>query len=139
MQFAEETKILTCILCPFGCQLEVAFKVDVPKPEIVEVNGNRCKRGQAYAVLEATDPRRMVTSFVCVPGSLEPLSVKTAAPVPKSQVKDILAAIQDIKATMPVAIGEVLLQDVCGTGVDVVATKTLKKKPPTGGVDHETR
>ena len=79
MQVATEITTFTCICCPLGCRLEVSFGEDGQ----VEVEGNTCARGAAYAVEEATAPSRMVTGLAQVEGRLEPVSVKTASPVPK--------------------------------------------------------
>ena len=118
MQVATEITTFTCICCPLGCRLEVSFGEDGQ----VEVEGNTCARGAAYAVEEATAPSRMVTGLAQVEGRLEPVSVKTASPVPKERMADVLAALRDLRALPPVAAGDVLLADVCATGVDVVAT-----------------
>lgn len=120
MQQAEEIKELICIRCPLGCQLEVSLD---DSGKVAEVAGHTCARGKEYATEEVSDPRRMVTSLVLVEGALEPLSVKTATPVPKAQVQDVLAAIRALRVQAPVALGEVLIEDVCGTGISVIATK----------------
>ena len=122
MQFATEVKTYTCICCPLGCQLEVSFDEE---GALSEVSGYTCARGREYALEEAVKPVRMVTAIVCAEGSLEPLSVKTAAPVPKESIADVLAAIRELRPKAPVSAGSVLVEDVCGTGVAVVATKDI--------------
>ena len=37
-----------------------------------------------------------------------------------------MAALKTVTAAAPVRIGDVLLHDVAGTGVDIVATKTIE-------------
>lgn len=54
-----ETRELTCIGCPLGCSLTVTIENDE-----IKVTGNTCKRGEAYAKKEVTDPKRIVTSTV---------------------------------------------------------------------------
>ena len=122
MQFATEVKSYTCICCPLGCQLEVAFDED---GRIAEVSGYTCARGKEYALEEAVRPVRMVTAIVCAEGCLEPLSVKTASPIPKDRIRDVLAAIADLAVSAPVRSGDVLIENVCETGVAVIATKDL--------------
>ena len=51
------------------------------------------------------------------------LSVKTASDVPKDRIFAVMEALADVRATAPVRIGDVILANVCDTGVDVVATK----------------
>ncbi len=85
--------------------------------------------GEAYARKELTDPTRIVTSTVKVKGGkLAMASVKTANDIPKGKIFDCVKAIQDIELTAPVVIGQVVLADVCGTGVDIVATKNVPAK-----------
>ena len=82
--------------------------------------------GNAYARKEATNPTRIVTSTVVVEGGVAPMvSCKTAADIPKGKIFDVTEALKDVVAKAPVAIGDVLLADVAGTGVDIVATKNV--------------
>ncbi|MEG2863937.1 MAG: DUF1667 domain-containing protein [Eggerthellaceae bacterium] len=122
MQVAAEVIEYTCICCPLGCQLEVSFE---PDGTVREVTGNTCPRGCAYAIEEATNPVRMVTAIVCAKETLEPLSVKTATAIPKQKISEVLAAIADLELAAPICAGQVLISDVCGTGVALIATKNL--------------
>ena len=122
MQFATDIAAYTCICCPLGCRIEVALDEN---GQVSEVSGYTCKRGADYAAQEAVAPERMVTAVLCVSGCLEPVSVKTQRPVPKAAMKDVLAAVAALRLDAPVAAGDVLIEDVCGTGVAVVATKSV--------------
>ena len=122
MQFATDIAAYTCICCPLGCRIEVALDEN---GQVSEVSGYTCKRGANYAAQEAVAPERMVTAVLCVSGCLEPVSVKTQRPVPKAAMKDVLAAVAALRLDAPVAAGDVLIEDVCGTGVAVVATKSV--------------
>ena len=122
MQFATDIAAYTCICCPLGCRIEVALDEN---GQVSEVSGYTCKRGADYAAQEAVSPERMVTAVLCVSGCLEPVSVKTQRPVPKAAMKDVLAAVAALRLDAPVAAGDVLIEDVCGTGVAVVATKSV--------------
>ncbi len=118
-----EKRELTCINCPMGCQLTVTLEAGA----VVSVSGQTCKRGEIYARTEVTAPVRTVTSTVRIHGGRVPmLSVKTAKPVPKSDVSAVLRALKSIELAAPVAIGDVVLQNAAGTGVDVVATSNSK-------------
>ncbi|MCL1909793.1 MAG: DUF1667 domain-containing protein [Kiritimatiellaeota bacterium] len=81
--------------------------------------------GAKYAEEECVAPKRMVTTLVRVAGRRAPLSVKTAAPVPKEKIFDVLAAVHSAQAAPPARIGDVVLADVCGTGVDILATSAV--------------
>lgn len=115
---------LTCVCCPMGCSLVVER---TSADEATYVSGAGCARGKKYAPAEATRPQRVVTTTVCVPGAAEPLSVRTVAPVPRELMAEVVAAAKGAAASMraPVAIGDVVLADACGTGVDVIATKSV--------------
>lgn len=112
---------ITCINCPVGCRLAV----ELEEGKVVSVTGNTCPRGVAYAKQECVDPLRMVTAVVPVEGSAAPLSVKTRTPIPKKEIKNCMKALAQAKLTAPIAAGTVVLADVCGTGVDVIATKSV--------------
>lgn len=116
-------RAITCIGCPLGCRLSVT----VEEGAVRSVDGAVCGRGAAYARQECVCPTRVVTSLVRVRGRRAPLSVKTARPVPKELIFCCLARIHATEATPPVRLGDVLVKDVCGTGVDVVATGGVER------------
>lgn len=118
---------LVCIGCPLGCSLEVAMK----DGKVESVSGNNCPNGDRYARREMTCPMRSVTSVVRVTGgTLRVVSVKTAGEVPKGKIFDCVRALKEIDVSAPVRIGDVILKNVAGTGVDVVATKNVLCKRP---------
>lgn len=119
---ATETRELICINCPLGCPLTVTLT----DGEVTSVTGNTCKRGDVYGRKEVTNPTRIVTTSVPVDGSPRErmVSVKTASDIPKHKIFDIMAALDGVRATAPVSIGDVILANVCDTGVDVIATKS---------------
>ena len=109
---------LTCIVCPRGCQMKVALNDD---GGVESVSGNFCKRGVAYANDECTNPRRTVTSTVrCKSGRV--VSVKTDRTVPKGMMFDVMAEINRVVADDGLKIGDIIIEDVCSTGANVVAT-----------------
>ncbi len=116
------THELTCIGCPMGCPLELT----VEGKEIVEVKGNECRRGDKYARQEFTDPRRMVTTTVWCPNGRWPrVPVKTAEAAPKGKVMEIARELHDLELQAPVSVGQVVLENVAGTGIAVVATRSM--------------
>ncbi|MBR4080202.1 MAG: DUF1667 domain-containing protein [Clostridia bacterium] len=112
---------ITCISCPVGCRMTVTIE----DGKFVSVTGNTCKRGEIYAKQECIAPERMVTAVVPVEGSFMPLSVKTKTPIPKAKINDCMKALSELKLVAPIKAGTVVLADVCGTGVDIIATKHL--------------
>lgn len=118
-----ENKILTCINCPIGCQLEVTLE----DGKIIEIKGNTCKRGEAYARTELTAPVRVITTTVRVKGDkLQMVAVKTSAAIPKNMIFNAMEAINNVNVEAPVEIGDVIINDLFGLGVDVVATSNVK-------------
>ena len=113
---------LTCIGCPMGCQLTATLEGGV----VTAVTGNTCKRGDSYARKECVAPARTVTGTVRVTGGLLPVvSVRTRGDVPKERVLDVARALCRVHLTAPVHAGDVVIPNVLGTGVDVVATRSV--------------
>lgn len=113
---------LICIVCPKGCHL----KVD--EENGYAVTGNSCEKGAAYGKKELTNPTRVVTSTVRVDGGEKRrVSVKTNRDIPKGKMLEAVASLDAVCLTAPVHIGEVVLEDILGTGADFVATGTVLK------------
>ena len=94
--------------------------------EIKSVTGNTCKRGDDYARKEVTHPTRIVTSTVTVEGGSAPVvSVKTKEDIPKDKIFDCVRALRGVSVKAPVHMGDVILENAAGTGVDIIATKTV--------------
>jgi CxxC motif-containing protein len=119
---AEKTSKMICITCPVGCTLEVTHDGST----ITRLVGNSCKKGIGYAQTELTDPRRMVASTVRVQGGLHPLlPVYTATPIPKPLIFDLLSELRRIELKAPVHLGQVVLRNALGTGIDVIASRDM--------------
>ena len=117
-----EKRELICIGCPMGCPLTV----ELEEGQVMSVTGHTCKRGDDYARKEVTNPTRIVTSTVKVEGgNADMVSVKTKEDIPKGKIFDCVRALKDVTVKAPVHIGDVVLADVAGTGVDMVATKAV--------------
>ena len=117
-----ETQKIICITCPKGCTLDVTRKGDT----ILKVDSAGCKRGAEYVNAEIHDPRRMVATTVRISGGLHPLMpCTTASPFPRPQIKTLLAALRGVELKAPVKMGDVVLHDALGTGIDVVASRDM--------------
>ena len=113
-------KTYTCIVCPRGCRITVS--------DALEVFGHSCTRGRDYALAEHTHPMRTLTTTVAIEGSAQRrLAVQSTAPVPRELLLECLAQVNAARATAPVRAGDVIVHDVCGTGVDVVATRDITR------------
>lgn len=121
----KEVRELVCISCPIGCMLHVSMDEN---GTVLSVEGNACKRGEIYGKKEVTAPTRTITSTIKVIGSARTLvPVRTETDVPKERIFACMAAIQKAVAEAPVAVGDVLIRDVAGTGVNVIATGHAEK------------
>ena len=131
-------KVLTCIVCPIGCSLQVT-----PEPRGAEglaFTGNGCQRGVAYAQEEVRSPKRVVTATCAIArspaagedarktgslGAPRRVPVKTVLPCPKEHISELLADIYQIRLTLPVKTGDTVIADWRGTGVRVVAVRSM--------------
>ena len=112
---------MTCIVCPVGCSLSARVGEDGK----VEVTGNACPRGARYAESELTDPVRTLTDIVPLTNRDTMLSVKSSAPIPKDLLLKAAACLSEVRAAAPVKVGDVIVENILGTGADIVATKEI--------------
>lgn len=119
-----------CVICPKGCRIspgegnpDSSGRLDPSG-----IQGYRCKRGKTYALSEFTAPVRMLTATVKVGGGEMPLApVKSEKPLPKPLLLECMKAIKGISVQAPVMKGDVLIKDICGTGIDMIATGNVFK------------
>ncbi len=112
---------LTCVLCPLGCELEVSGTRERPK-----VKGYQCEKGLDFATEEVLAPKRnLATSVPLKESSTRMVSVRLSGRVPRDLILPIIAEITKLRPEAPVRRGQVLLADVLGSGVDVIATRTV--------------
>ncbi|MBQ9251806.1 MAG: DUF1667 domain-containing protein [Clostridia bacterium] len=116
-------QVITCINCPVGCRITVTLN---DANEVISVKGNTCPRGEKYAHQECTLPLRMITAVIPVENSAIPLSVKTAEPVPKRLISQVMEELRAVQISVPISLGQVVLPNVCDTGVNIVATRPLQ-------------
>ncbi len=110
---------LTCVACPLGCTVTVEYN----DTEVLSVTGNTCKRGEAYAKTEITNPTRSLTSSVKVNGGIHPVvPVKSSTPVPKTMLFECMEVINNTCVDAPVTLGQVIIENILDTGADIVAT-----------------
>lgn len=113
---------LTCIGCPLGC----ALTVEMQDGEVIRVKGFTCKRGEDYGYKEVTNPTRIVTSTVTVGNRRDRVvPVKTESDIPKDKIFECIRELKRVTVDAPVHIGDVILENVAGTGIPVIATKDI--------------
>ncbi|MFP4135977.1 MAG: DUF1667 domain-containing protein [Candidatus Acetothermia bacterium] len=117
-------KEYTCVACPKGCTVEVEFEGD----EIKDISGYSCAKGEEYVKSEFHDPRRILTTTVKIKGAKYPrIPVRTETGVPKDELDCCLDKLNDVELEAPVGVGDVVIEDVCGTGIPVVTSRSLDR------------
>jgi NADPH-dependent 2,4-dienoyl-CoA reductase/sulfur reductase-like enzyme/CxxC motif-containing protein len=123
--FAEESgdkKYFTCIVCPNSCRLAVWENAGI------HVEGYKCKRGKDYGENEFKNPTRMITTTVAVKNAALPrLPVISTSEVPKSKLKECLSQLYNFTVTAPITCGDVVVKNICGAGVDIIASRSMKR------------
>lgn len=115
-------KEVICIVCPMGCHITVEGEGE----KITSLEGQGCKRGEQYASDEFVHPVRILTSTIRTDSDQNPLiPVRSDHPVPKEKLMDCMAEIRKCVAHTPIHTYDVLIENVCGTGCNIVATGTL--------------
>ena len=116
---------LTCINCPLGCSLTVTLDGE----KVIKVEGNTCPKGKTYGEKEVINPTIILTSSVMVTdGKLPVVSVKTASDIPKNKIRECAAGLKNITVQAPVKIGDIILENIGGTGVALIATKNVEHR-----------
>ena len=111
---------LICIVCPRGCRLAV------DEQNSYAVSGQGCTRGVQYGKDELINPVRVLTSTVRISGAdRRQCPVKTKNAIPKGFVFSAMRLLRDIELAAPVSEGQVIIEDVCGTGIPIVATRDI--------------
>lgn len=120
----EQTHELLCIVCPEGCEMEV-----IEKHGTFVFSKGICQRGQDYARQEIVDPRRVLTSTVRLTGGeVEMLPVRTTQSIPQEKLLEAMDQIAGITAKAPVRIRDVVCPDVAGSGVALIASRSVGNK-----------
>ena len=114
---------LICIGCPMGCPIVV----EMEDGKVLSVAGNTCPRGESYARKEVTNPTRIVTTTVRVDGGkVSMINVKTEQDIPKDKIFECIAALRGVTIKAPIHIGDIILENVAGTGVNIVAAGNVE-------------
>lgn len=120
-------KDIICIRCPKGCRINVDY--DEFTGEIGNIIGYGCEKGKEYAENEFKNPTRIVPTTVKVKdGELPLVSVKTEKGIPKSIILSVMDEISDLEVEAPVKIGQILKRNLRGTGVNLVATRNIRRR-----------
>lgn len=116
-------KTIICLSCPIGCNLKAEFVNE----EFI-ISDNKCPKGIIFAKNELVSPKRIVTSTCRINSTLiNRIPLKTGVPVSKKDIDKILKLISGINLNSPVKAGDVVINNVFNSGVDILATRTVEK------------
>ncbi len=111
---------IVCIICPRSCLLEV-FKDELG---YVEVHNAECPRGEKYGLSEYSHPVRMLMTTVRLDGGSYPvIPVRSRVAIPMENIFDAVIEISAVSCRAPVKMGDVILKNIAGTGVDAIASR----------------
>lgn len=114
-------KEIICVICPKSCRIQAS-----QDNGIWEVKGNGCKRGAEFAVSEAVNPKRSLTTTMrTVFDELPLLPVKTDKDIPLEKLFEVMKEINKATVDHEVRIGEVLIENILGTGANIVSTSYI--------------
>lgn len=124
---ASTTRHFHCTTCPSECALTIETRIDENGVEhVLSVQGNRCARGRKFAEQEVIRPMRILATTIVVRGGDEKLlPVRTARPIPRDLHLHAMRDIRHASVTAPVHMGDVVMSDLLGTGVDLVASMNV--------------
>lgn len=114
------SKEFICIVCPRGCHLQI--------DDQMRVSGNKCPKGEAYAKKEVTNPCRLLTSTVKIDSTIiARLPVRSSDELPKNKIQEIVNLLNDIIVMPPIKKGDIVIKNVLGTQINIVATRSISK------------
>jgi CxxC motif-containing protein len=116
-----EQKFYSCPHCARGCSLDVLIQDDT-----VRVSGNACARGEEFGRQEAIMPMRPLATSIRAVGGVRPrLQVYGTGDIPLAQLLEAMNALDELTVAAPVVTGQLVMRDLLGLGVDIVAKETL--------------
>ena len=111
-----------CIQCPMGCEIIVS-------KDGTKIEGNKCPRGKEYVIQEMTSPKRVLTTTVFIEKGLHPmLPVRSNGELPKEFLGKCMKILAGVKVRAPVKRGDVIYENILGTGVNIVASRSMEEK-----------
>lgn len=123
-----ETLKFNCTTCPSECLLtvEVERGANGAVAAVRSVTGNSCPRGDKFAHQELTCPMRVLTTTVAVSGGDEALlPVRTAEAIPLELHAQAMDLIRGLVIDAPIRMGDIVLEDLLGTNIDLVASMDI--------------
>ena len=115
-------KEIICTVCPMGCHITVRGEGE----NVISVTGHTCDRGEKYAAAEFAHPVRILTTTVKTDHEKIPvIPVRSERPIPKEKLMDCMEAIRQCRVKAPVHVYDIIFENICDTGINIVATSEL--------------
>jgi len=122
---AAEKRHFVCVVCPVGCEIDVVHDGG----KIVSMEGNKCEKSDEFVRQELIEPMRILTTTVRIQGSRWPvIPVRTDKAVPKRLFPRMMKQLRRVGLQAPVNSLDVVVEDVLGTGADVIASRTMPRE-----------
>lgn len=116
-----ETK--TCLICPVGC--EITYEQN----NINSIKGNRCGRGKEFIINTFSEKKSIVSGRVKINGGImSKIPVNTDIEVDSILAERILEEIKQITLNAPIKNGDVVIENILDSGVNIIAGRTMKAK-----------
>ncbi|UYP47892.1 hypothetical protein NEF87_004177 [Candidatus Lokiarchaeum ossiferum] len=113
---------IICVICPNSCRLTVWRD----KEGELHIKGNQCPRGLTYGESEYTNPVRMLITTMRIEGATLPvIPVRSVEPIPKQHLLRSIKVVNDVVCQAPIKMGDVLIKNILGTGIDVIASRSM--------------
>jgi CxxC motif-containing protein len=62
-------------------------------------------------------------------GNLPTVSVKTDKGMPKGRIRDVMRMLASLELEAPVYMGQIIVEDIFGLGVNIIATREVRVRP----------
>ena len=117
-------KEVICVVCPRGCIVNVEYKGN----DVVQITGNKCKKGIDFAKEEAIDPKRILTTTLGIDSSsFRRIPVRSSEPVSRDKILNIVREIKRIKVKPAIKMGDVIAKNFMDTGIDIIASMDINE------------
>lgn len=124
-------KIFICTACPKGCPIRL-----IPSDKESSgytISGHLCRRGESFVLAEMTDPVRILTTTLSVDKSnSQRLPVRSDKGIPKTKLLDCMKELKSIRVSKSVQIGQIIVENILDTGVNIIASRSLWIQPREG-------
>jgi CxxC motif-containing protein len=121
-----DERTIICIICPNSCRLSVWRDVEGE----IHIKGNQCTRGITYGNDEYTNPKRMLITTMQIENGIIPLiPIRSSSPIPKQFIFKAMRFVNEQSCDAPVKMGQILVKNILETGVDIIASRSIRKSP----------